>query len=362
MQQHGREQNQSRDFFPEIQYLRALAITLVLTYHFTARRSTLLPYGDWASKFPFSIGWVGVYLFFVISGFVIAVTLRSSHDAGSFLRKRLARIYPGLLIILPIVFLVQRFTPHSLFVDRTNLPNLLTSILLLPPNVLNTMFDLNLDWVTLVLWSLKVEVCFYLIVYALRIRFSIERTLKTLPVLSTGIGLALILQQHVLPKFGIDVSLTNPMRWFALDFLSWFAVGVILAEFSGGSLTIFNWFSLVLNTAFALINLGNYHELNLGLITCILLLIGLIPFLEKIRKNGVKFNNKLIISLGNSSYELYLLHQGVGFTLIYYLSRNLHLDSVGTISISLAVTLLCIYFSYIIWSRITSKLTRRLRT
>ena len=92
---------QARKFyFPYIDLARAAAVTLVLVYHLIVKL-------DWAS-FPsswglgvFAVGWMGVDLFFVISGFVISLSLcRNMEDFGRggymqpYFKNRLARIVP----------------------------------------------------------------------------------------------------------------------------------------------------------------------------------------------------------------------------------------------------------------------------
>jgi peptidoglycan/LPS O-acetylase OafA/YrhL len=88
-----------RAFFPFVDVLRAVAVTLVLVYH-------LIVQLHW-DAFPsagvmnlFHIGWVGVELFFVISGFVITLScVRNVEVHGAryrrpFMASRLWRIVP----------------------------------------------------------------------------------------------------------------------------------------------------------------------------------------------------------------------------------------------------------------------------
>lgn len=100
-------------FFPNINFLRGFAALLVLVYH-------VIELAPWPS-FPtqgaaltLRIGWVGVDLFFVISGFVIglsAIRLQREGDAdfrATFLRRRLARIVPLYLFTsAAFLFLIQ---------------------------------------------------------------------------------------------------------------------------------------------------------------------------------------------------------------------------------------------------------------
>jgi peptidoglycan/LPS O-acetylase OafA/YrhL len=97
-------------YFPNINFLRAVAALLVLVYH-------VVELAPWPS-FPtegvlllFRVGWVGVDLFFVISGFVIglsAIRLHREHAPDyrwTFMRRRLARIVP-LYVVTGAAFLL----------------------------------------------------------------------------------------------------------------------------------------------------------------------------------------------------------------------------------------------------------------
>jgi exopolysaccharide production protein ExoZ len=100
-----------------VQYLRALAATLVVFIH--ARQ-----FPGFEKALDTTVGHAGVDIFFVISGFVMAVTARRpDYPAGRFLIKRLIRIVPiywfltiitaGLLVSAPSLFRDNIFTwPH----------------------------------------------------------------------------------------------------------------------------------------------------------------------------------------------------------------------------------------------------------
>jgi len=98
----------------EIDSLRALAMIGVVAMH-----AKLLPFG-----------WAGVWLFFVISGYVVTLSIARSHDprrpaegASTFLQQRIGRILPayyaylviGLLVSLALVIPQPGFAVASLF-------------------------------------------------------------------------------------------------------------------------------------------------------------------------------------------------------------------------------------------------------
>src|SRR5262249_40972959 len=102
-------------YFPHLNLLRAFAALSVVVYHV----KELLPWADFPQKpemlLWFHAGWMGVDLFFVLSGFVIALSAfqlygRSTNLAearGAFLQRRLARIIP-LYLLTMLLFLGAR--------------------------------------------------------------------------------------------------------------------------------------------------------------------------------------------------------------------------------------------------------------
>ena len=113
-----------RPRFPAIDILRAAAALLVLVYH-------VIEVGQWTS-FPssgpllsFRVGWMGVDLFFVISGFVIGLSALQGYKAdgpafrGPFARRRLWRIVP--LYALTAVLFVLLVNPSLLSLPRRTL-------------------------------------------------------------------------------------------------------------------------------------------------------------------------------------------------------------------------------------------------
>ena len=61
--------------------LRGIAITLVVLFHIFARPQELTPWlAEYASLWPVKYGFLGVELFFLISGFLIAKPLESSRS------------------------------------------------------------------------------------------------------------------------------------------------------------------------------------------------------------------------------------------------------------------------------------------
>ena len=90
---------------PGLDTLRALAIVLVMLFHLAG---TLPPCFGAVAQF----GWVGVDIFFVLSGFLIGSQLLRPYAAGrrprlwAFYQRRLYRILPAYFCVLALYFLV----------------------------------------------------------------------------------------------------------------------------------------------------------------------------------------------------------------------------------------------------------------
>jgi peptidoglycan/LPS O-acetylase OafA/YrhL len=86
---------------PDIDGLRAIAVLSVLGFHAFPRQ--------------FRGGFIGVDIFFVISGFLISTIIlesleRNSFSAGQFYARRIRRIFPALLIVLIATLVIGWFT------------------------------------------------------------------------------------------------------------------------------------------------------------------------------------------------------------------------------------------------------------
>lgn len=91
--------------------LRFLAAMAVLAYHFTTMdRVWQRPAVDVFPQQTFAYGWLGVYLFFLISGFVICMS-SWGRGAGAFLVSRAVRLYPVYWLSVVVVAAVTTVWP-----------------------------------------------------------------------------------------------------------------------------------------------------------------------------------------------------------------------------------------------------------
>ncbi len=214
------EQPLLRARMPELDSLRGIAILLVLFLHGFAYVADPSSFTGLRREFMVltSYGWIGVQLFFVLSGFLITGILLESRLRPDYYRRfykrRALRILPayyGLLLIL------LALNQTSWLGHRTGLPFLLFSFAYLS-NV-TPLFGIPIQYT--VLWSLAVEEHFYL-VWPMIVRNISRRALAL-------VGLGVFLSAPILRAFTIRFgSLTNGnfYTWCNADGL---ALGALLA-------------------------------------------------------------------------------------------------------------------------------------
>src|SRR6185295_7492339 len=146
-----------------VEPLRGFAALAVSWYHFTQGGGLMQP--GWL-KSTGTYGWLGVEVFFVVSGFVIPFAMNrgqyiASADLGTFLLKRIVRLYPPYLFAIALV-LVLWYLSAAIPGFRGTPPSVELVPLILHFGYLNSL--LGYPWALPVMWSLAIEFQFYVLV------------------------------------------------------------------------------------------------------------------------------------------------------------------------------------------------------
>jgi peptidoglycan/LPS O-acetylase OafA/YrhL len=147
---------------PIVEQLRGFAALWVAWFHFTNGHAHFLP--DGLVKSSGAYGWVGVHIFFVVSGFVIPFAMHRREYIATkhyfrFLAKRLARLEPPYLACVVLTVLLA-YLSCSVPGFRGQIPSYTSTQLLLHIGYLVAIT--SNDWVNPVFWSLAIEFQFYI--------------------------------------------------------------------------------------------------------------------------------------------------------------------------------------------------------
>jgi peptidoglycan/LPS O-acetylase OafA/YrhL len=207
--------------FEEIDVLRGLAAMCVVLSHYSTHCVGFFREAPFGLELHTVYGFYAVQLFFIISGFVISLTLEKSNSWRDFAFSRLSRLYPAYWVAVTLVVVVELFvfgkTPWigGYFANMTMLQEFIGFT--------------NLDNV---FWSLTVELAFYAImgvIFATGLLPRIEMV--------AGIWLALaclwsLVDQHL----GIGLPAFLP-RFLILRHVAFFVAGITFYRITVKGLT-----------------------------------------------------------------------------------------------------------------------------
>lgn len=320
-----------------IQMLRALAAIAVVLHHayphYEAMGGKLL-----GIQIVSQWGFLGVDIFFVISGFIMAFTTfnkeRTLKNAKTFFKHRLYRIYLG---YWPFFFAMLSIL---LVIQSARLTNI---------DMVGSFFLMNANMFQLVLpisWSLSYELYFYFL-FLFTFFFSIKQLYILIPVV-VGVILSLVLYSFFTTEFS--------KSFFYSHFLLEFFFGVLLYMYKNHLMK--SWL-LPVSLLIAVIAYGYgvtyetknglYRVLTFGTGALFIVLSALILEQKNIYRAG-----KLFEALGDASYTLYLGHLII-LELFYLVGLRQLFNSDGSLLPLLGLLLIIvisIVFSLVYYKRI----------
>jgi peptidoglycan/LPS O-acetylase OafA/YrhL len=321
--------------FPALDGLRGLSVLGVLANHLglqTPPESIALYPLYWFSE----AGWIGVDVFFVLSGFLITGILMTNREApnyfGAFYAHRALRILPLYYGLLFTIFVVSPLVNPAIgsFAGQSR------SYWLFYSNawILRDLGLLSIYWIPVLspTWSLAVEEQFY-IAWSLAVRFLPVRRLVTIAVLIIPLGMALRCALLEWSTWNVPQYLSR-ISFFTLTHLDGLCVGVLLSIavrynrtdiairfarlwwlFIAGASTIF-----IADHALApkIPNSSGPIMLRVGL-TVVALAAGSVVAHGLLIDGWVRklFDGKAISRIGVYSYCIYLFHLPIAATLLW---------------------------------------------
>lgn len=291
----------SRPRLQELDSLRGIAACIVLLFHLTY-------WYDWFHVSPVHIWWghYGVELFFVISGFVILMTLEKCRSTGEFVISRVARLYPAywcaVLLTSSIAMLLRQ-------ADQISAARILANL-----TMFHSFMFANIHSIDGSYWTLARELVFYLMMAAwFRFRSSrfpdIEWYALGWIVLAAAIRTGLYLR-HVSEPPQI---VTSPLL---IHYGQFFIIGMCLYRLNSGKS---NRLTLLVLVAACLMSWFGGGPKSLGarpipyfFVTCLVTAV----VWAALRFRPAILRNKTLLFLGGISYPLYLVHDRIGMELL----------------------------------------------
>ncbi|MBY0282639.1 MAG: acyltransferase [Sphingomonas sp.] len=337
--------------------LRGVAILSVVLWHYTNWDYVrFFPYGAMFAAIPvLDHGWVGVNIFFLISGYVILLTLERCSSFGQFMARRWLRLFPAMLIASLGIFAASRvlgdFMPHG----RPDAVNLLPGLTFLIPPIWQAVLRRPVDELDGVFWTLYVEMGFYLSFGFLYFRLGWRRGLLTL----TALWL-MVLVAPPLAKLGdhqFMLKAIEVVQWFGTAYFGWFVSGALFLK-SHDSPVVFA----------AAIIVGLVSAFTSGLwqpndLLSSLYLSGCVAFfaaIQRMRALQRVLSSRFLLFIGAISYPLYLLHNEIGIGLIAAAPRVLPRFAFPLLPIAMAMAMMAAAWIVTRWAEPWTRVLVRL--
>ncbi len=301
-------------YFPEIDGIRFMAISLVVLYHIykyfishvseemvggLAGNTLLNTFLDNSDR--------GVELFFVLSGFILCLPFANYYinngkgvPLKQYYLRRLTRLEPPYLLAITGIFLIQVLTNERDW--GTHAPSWLASLV-----YSHLLIHNEIPSITIVAWSLEIEIQFYLVAPFLFNVLAFNKKIRRLTLLAAIVGITLLQNFLPLPKISLA------------DYAQFFFAGILLADIyvSGDYINIFDkrWMVSVAPTFFLIVvflpiksDTPEFYSLLFARLCFPFAVVALFYAIMKNEWLKKAFSFRVIPIIGGMCYSIYLLH------------------------------------------------------
>jgi peptidoglycan/LPS O-acetylase OafA/YrhL len=309
----------------EVDSLRGFAALSVMLYHFiyrypvpdTPRMETIVYLFGYFPMLEFYAGALPVYLFFMISGFVIFITASRCTSALEFGYRRFSRLYPVYWGAISVMVLTLWLFYGN---EKISLRNIVVNLTMIQQYV-------GIPHVSGVFWSLTVELSFYfLVAFVIRTGLMPYRNY-------------LLLAWSVLIFIYGFFPAPNPFPWpivwlLVLDYGHFFVFGIAVFDLWSKKQSGIHktdpvvWILIIISIASSFI--------RYPMVVCAIIMAFHAIFYLAVMEKVPPLRSPVTVYLGSISYALYLEHEIIGITLM----EKLAIPRAGRIIIASAVALM----------------------
>ena len=297
--------------FYGIDLLRFVAAFIVVLFHYTFRGTAAggpSDVGFPALGLVFRYGFLGVHLFFMISGFVIFMTALNRPPRG-FVISRLVRLYPAFWFCCTATFVVTLLLGAGRFHVTTG--QYLANMTMVPTL-------LGKPFIDGVYWSLLVEIKFYAMVFVLAV-------------------LGQLVYAKVYLTLWLAASVVLPLAGFGRvaasalvsDYAAFFVAGATLFLMRLEGRSPFKWALLLASFVVAVVTApvvsefeSIYHVRLSRAVVGVLYAAFFVAVYLSAMYDFSPARWSWCLALGALTYPLYLLHQNIGFMMINSLAAR----------------------------------------
>lgn len=337
----------------ELDALRGLAALMVVLFHFTVGRPE--------AGLGFRLGTTGVDLFFIISGFVIFMSLTKIKTSVDFIINRISRLYPTYWFCVTFTFILANakyIISNSYNIGRTQKIEFIDYL----ANMTMFQFYFKIPNIDGPYWTLIIEMIFYMGILFLY-------HAKLLRYLN-AVGLSLLILVVSLASLFYDISFVKKLFYWVplLQFIPLFFAGIVFYKLYNNSLKKTRNYGIIVLCLVSQILLfkcaGRSHSFINQAEYAGMLVLYFILFTMFVNGKLKFIITRVTLFLGKISYSLYLIHQFISiYCIIPFLTDRLHVNFwIASLLVSLpTVVILATIITYYVEIPLSKIMKNKLR-
>lgn len=337
----------------QVDLFRFIAAVAVVLFHYLFRgysegNMSKLHFNEIGDFFKY--GYLGVDFFYIISGFVISLSIKN-RSITNFWVSRISRLYPmyWLAVLLTFIVIILFGAPHFYADFKQFFLNL-------------SMFQnyIGVENIDGSYWSLFIEMKFYIFIISFYLILNKLREIKLDYLIYVWLFLTIVYM------FFSDLYILQIVNYFfILSWSSYFIAGIIFYQIYESKLNLKYLVLLLISLSISLFHavskIENFElffttKLSPFIVSSLIVVFYLLMFLVSCGKLK-SINSSKLTKLGLLTYPLYLIHQNIGFIIF----NNLF-NYVNKYALVLLTIIFMIFLSYILNNFYEQKVSNYLRT